>query len=172
LGTKLGSVVLVAGSAAGPYAAAAAAASPVVPVAKPACSLLTHAQVVTLIDASRFNETIHTADHCSWDTPGPEITANGVQLETEKVTLADTLANGPSSAVRGGCGHYLIKHFVQRGVTGYYCIYAQAISGGQMFAQEGEVQIWIPINYGLPGDTVKVPAFISDAVGVVKELNA
>ena len=167
----MAAVALIAGLGTGAYAAPAAART-AVSTARSACSLLTHAQVAAIIDASRFNETISTPDHCSWDTPGPEITSNGVQLETQKVTPTNTLADGPDSGVRSGCGSNRIKHFEEQGVIGYYCVYALAISGAQMFAQEGQVQIWIPVNYGLPADTVKAPALVADAVQAVKELNA
>ena len=103
--------------------AAPPAAGAAVPSAQSACTLLTHSQVALIIDGTRFNETISTPDHCSWDTP-PEITSNGAQLEIQKVTPTNTLVARPSSEVRSGCGNYVIKHLEEPGITGYYCIYS------------------------------------------------
>ena len=122
-----------------------APAGAAVTTARDACSLLTHSQVAAILDASHFNETISTPQHCSWDTPGPEITSNGAQLAVQPVSVTNTLASGPNSEVRNGCGHYVIKHFAEPGITGYYCIFPEAIPGAQLFAQEGKIRIWIPI---------------------------
>ncbi|HTW10373.1 MAG TPA: hypothetical protein VME46_22910 [Acidimicrobiales bacterium] len=175
-GGRLGRIAMVTAAIfaglSGGASTTSVAAVPATSATRSACSLLTHAQVVVLIDATHFSETISAPAHCSWDVAGAAATSNGVQLEIQKVTSANTLVRGPSPEVKDGCAGYVTKHFVESGVIGYYCIYAMAISGGQMFAQENKVQIWIPINYGLPGDTVKVGALIADAVHVIKEIDA
>jgi hypothetical protein len=134
---------------------------------------LTHSQVAAIIDASRFNETISTPDQCEWTIPSPqEITSNEYTLEPGKVTPANTLVGGPPPSVKRVFRACSIKHFEEQGVIGYHCVYPGSISGAGMFAQEGKVQIFMNIVYGLSGYTVKVPAFIANAVHVVKELNA
>ncbi|HXW81123.1 MAG TPA: hypothetical protein VEJ84_16600 [Acidimicrobiales bacterium] len=172
LGRTTAATATVLASLSAGFTTTSAAGTAVASTARSACSLLTHSQVVVLIDASRFSETISTPDHCSWDVAGAAATSNGIQLEIQRVTPANTLVAGPGFEVKSGCSGYRIKHFAESGVIGYYCVYPGPISGAQMFAQEGKVQIWIPINYGLPGDTVKVGALVADAVHVVKEVDA
>jgi hypothetical protein len=149
-------------------------AAPAGAAAQTTCSLWTHAQISALIDATKYNTTTSTTDHCAWQTPGEEVTANELQLQDGPVTASNTLVgkSGPALANSLGCTGSVVKPISGSGVLGYSCISALAISGAEMTVQKGNVQIAVSIVYGLPKFKVKSSALVADARTVLAELHA
>lgn len=152
-----------------------AAPSPAVPaLTKTACSLLTRSQVTALIDAAHFSVTISGPDHCSWDVAGNSPTSNGAQIIVGTVNASNTLIgqSGAALAQRLGCTGYTVKKIPAVGELGYYCVFPLAISGADLYIQKGSTRVGISIDYGLPGDKVKVADLVSDAKLLIKEVTA
>ncbi len=165
--------LLASCSAAACLLAASATAAP--SAAKSACTLLTHAQISTLIVASHYTVVMSSSDHCAWSTPGPEITANELQLTTKPVNASDTLVGQSAStyASKGDCGSGTIKHFETAGVIGDYCIATpNPFSSALISMQEGGLQASISIVYGATGARVNASALVADGKEVLKEIHA